>query len=568
MAVKIRETELVLSRRLEERSVEVTASGSLRLPSELPDAATPIRWKALASVDRVVADAASGRLEARGTLRGWVVYAAAGSESPDPAGAVFGGRLEGELPFTASTDLPPDAGDAAWQARATVRDVEGRFRTDGRTADVDVVISVRFAGVVRERTTAVSQVSATPPDRVETSSATLRVSVFQGEGRARLALEEAHGLDLPAGPTSRLRVLDLQVEPTITAAEPHDGGVLARGELAFELLYAVQRQAPAEGPPPGPSEASAPGTGEQPEVVAPVRLWDVHLASWTSPEGFETTIPIAGLEGTSRVRARAQLADASVRTLPAEGLVYITCQVDVEAQAVDARTVPVVADIRSSGPQTVEQRKVPLRLESPAGEGRRTFTGGATVELSGALPPVDRIVWSGVVVDAISTRPEAGRVHVSASATPWAYYLPYKPDARTNGVVFAFWPGAVNIEQVVAIPDLRPDAEISASFTGLSVEADLISRQTVEFTVSGQCLVEAQLPATQEVVAEAVAVRAPGPRQPSIYLVVTQPNDTLWKLARRYRTTPQQVQSANPDLGAREETEPLPAGSRLFIMGQ
>lgn len=568
MAVKIRETELVLSRRLEDRSVEATASGTLRLPSELPDAGTPIRWKALASIERVAPDPGAGRLEARGTVRAWVVYAAAGSESPDPAGALYGGRLEGELPFVAWIDLPPEGSDVGWQATAHVRDVDGRFRGDGRTADVDAVVSVQFAGVVGETTTAVSQLSATPPDRAEVTSANLRLNVFHGSERTRLALEEAHGLDLPAGTAARLRVLDVHVEPIITSAEARQGEVQVRGELGFELLYVVQRHADEQPEQPGAeatpeAEESRPAEGA---AARTARLWDVQLAAWSSTEGWETTLPIDGVGPGSRVRAQARVVDATVRTLPAEGLVYITCQVDAEAQASTVRTVPVVADIRSSGPQSVEVRKIAVALESPAGEGRRTFTASGTVEMTGTLPPVDRIVWSGVQIDSVSVRAEAGRAHVTASLTPWAYYLPYKPDARAMGLVFAFWPGSVSVEQVVSVPDLKADAEASATLTGLSVEADLINRQTVEFTVSGTCTVEARLFSSQEVVAEAVAVRQATGRQPSIYLVVTQPGDTLWKLSRRYHTTTQRVLATNPTLGAHEETAALPPGSRLFIM--
>ena len=567
VAVKIRETELVLSRRLEDRSVEATASGSLRLPSELPDAGTPVRWKALASIDRVAPDPGSGRLEARGTVRVWVVYAAAGSESPDPAGALYGGRLEGELPFTAGIDLPPEGEEARWQATAHVRDVDGRFRSDGRTADVDAVVSVRVGAVVNEATTAVSQISATPPDRAEVSVTNLRLNEFHGWERTRLALEEAHGLDLPSGPAARLRVLDLHVEPVITAAEAGQGEVLLRGELAFELLYAVQRHAENQAEFPG-AEVSSEDDAEHPAEAAAartVRLWDVQLATWSSAEAWETTLPIEGVGPGSRVRARAQVVDATVRALPAEGLVFITCQLDVEAQASTLRTVPVVADVRTSGPQSVEVRKIAVALETPAGEGRRTFTAGGTVEITGTLPPVERVLWSGVQVDGVSVRAEAGRAHITASLTPWAYYLPYKPDARAAGLVFAFWPGAVSVEQVVSVPDLKPDAEVTVALTGLSVEADLINRQTMEFTVSGTCTAEARVSSSQEVVAEAVAVRQATGRQPAIYLVVTQPGDTLWKLSRRYRTTAQRILATNPELGAHEETQALPAGSRLFI---
>ena len=566
MAVKIRETELLLSHRLEARSVEATASGTLRLSPELPDAGTAIRWKALAAVDRVVADAETGRLEVRGSLHAWVVYAAAGSESPDPVGALYGGRLEGELTFVAGFDLPPEGVEARWEATAQVRDVDGRFRGDGRTVDVDAVVQVVAMGTVAERTTAVSHVAATAPDRIEATPANLRLNIFfQGAQRTRLAVEEAHGLDLPGGTAARLRVLDLHVEPVITGAEARQGEVEVRGETVFSLLYAIQRHAEESPPEPG-------GDGEEDEGVEPgaasrtTRLWDVQLAAWSSTEGWTTTIPVPGVEPGTRVRAQAQAADAVVRVLPAEGLVYITCQIDVEAQAWAVRTVPVVADIRSAGPLPVEVRKVELRLESPAGEGRRTFTAGGTVEITGTLPPVDRIVWSGVQIDSLTVRPDTGRAHVTASLTPWAYYLPYKADERATGIVFALWPGAVTLEQTVSVPDLKGEAEVRAALSSLSVEADLINRQTVEFTVSGTCAVEAWLPASQEVVAEAVAVRAAAERQPSIYLVVTQPGDTLWKLSRRYRTSAQRLLAANPALGVHEETTALPAGSRLFIV--
>lgn len=572
MAVRIKESELRLTRRVEDRSVDATASGTLRLPSELPDAASVVRWRALASVERLTPDPASGRVEAQGRVRVWVVYVAAGSEAPDPVGAVYGGRMDGELSYSAWLEIPPEGEAAAWQVDVTVRDVEGRFRPDGRSADVDVVLGVHFTGVASEQNRVVTQVLASPPDRVDVSTANLRLKVVQGWATARINVEDARPLDVPGGGDRPLRVLDLRVQPLITGVEVRPGEAVVKGQLSYELLYAYQHQPAAQGndldagaPAEPAQEQAADGSGPA-ERQAPARAWHVDLASWPGQEGFESTLAIDGIGQGSQVKAQAFVTDASVRILGSEGVVSVSAQVEVRATATASQLVPVVAAIRADA-ASVEQRTVAVRVEAPAGEGRRTFTASTTVELPGGLPPIERIVWSGVGVDTITARPEPGRVHVSATATPWIYYLPYKAEPQSQGLHFASWPGALSIEQVLAIPDLRPEAEVRAQAGSMTAEVDLISRQTLEFTVSGTCQAEAETPVTQDVVAEAVLVRPSGNEpDPFIYLVVTQAGDTLWKLSRRYRTATQQILAANPDLEAYEETAPLPAGTRLFIL--
>lgn len=569
MAVRIRESTLTGTRRIEDRTVEATASGSLRLPGELPDVASVIRWTALCSVDRVEPDPASGRVEAHGRVRVWVVYQAAGAESPDPAGGVFGGRLDGELSFSASAEVPQEGENPSWSVTPVVRDVDGRFRPDGRTADVDTVVNLRFEATATEESRVVSQVWASPPERIEASTATLRLRTILGRASHRLSVEEAHGLDLPGGPGSRFRVLDVHVQPILQPGQASTGEVIAKGELAYEVLYAAQQSSSAQlGLDESPGGVLPGGDGvvsgeEGSPSASPA--WVVKLASWTGSEGFESAIPIEGTAPASLVRTSARVVDVAVRTLVADGMVVISSQVELQAMAMRQDSVPVITDLRAEG-GTIEQRKISRRLDAPAGEGRRTFSSSATLDLPQGQVPIDRIVWSGSSVESLSARAEPGRVHVSASLTPWAYYLPHRADAQSGGLRFAAWPSALSVEQVVALPDLRPEAEVEARIESVTSEFDLISRQTVEVTVSGTCRVEAQTASVQDVLAEAVFVKPPEGPEPLLYLVVTQAGDTVWKLSRRYRTSPERILAANPDLQGYDETQALPVGARLFIV--
>lgn len=565
----------MLTRRLEERTVDASASGSVRLGAELPDAGQVIRWQAFATVDRVGTEPGTGRVEAQGRVRVWAVYTARGSESSDPLGAVFGGHLEGEPRWMAWIDAPASSVPTVWDVRVQVRDVEGRFRADGRTADVDVVLSVTFSGAERQTTSLVTHAWATPPDRLEVVSAPLRLQVLLDAERSRFSVSESRALDLPAGAGTRFRVLDVRATPSITQVEAKPGAVVVRGEIGYELLYAVQRSsrtgAAAGDETPIADAGLLASEPEQPPATesspAPSgRHWEAALASWSSAEPFVVTVPLANSGPAASGRAFATVSDVVVRAAPAEGIVHVTAEVDLAVHVYGARTLPVVTDLRPSEPTEVEQRRVSLGLESYLGEGRRTFSAQATVELPAGGAAVDRVLWCGARVESVSWRPEGSRLQVSLTLSPWMYYLPYRPDARTGGLVFMAWPSAMAVEQAVAMGELKPQAQATVGVVNLLAEADLINRQTVEFTVSGMVVAEARLGGEQEVVAEAVVAAPQEQPPPFFYLVVTQPGDTLWKLARRYRTSEQAIAQANPSLANLAATAPLGPGQRLFIL--
>lgn len=580
---------MVLTRHLDERTVEATASGTLRLPSELPDVARAIHWRAFACVEQVKPDPGGGRVEASGRVRVWVVYTAAGSEAADPAGAVFGGRLEGDLAFTARADVGAFGEAAVWDVRVRVNDVDGRFRADARTADVDVVLQLTFAGIERTATSVVTHASATAPCRVESATAHLRAASIQSVERTRISLVEGRDLPVPRG-AGRVRILAADAAVAVTRAQVEAGGVAVEGSVSFELLYTYQRapRAP-EGASarPGTEAGQATGEGAAAEVAAPgqagpeeaggisggepsERGWEAAFTTWTSAEPFRLSVPVGSAQPGHAVRARAAATDVVARAA-GEGRVELTVEVQVDVAVYATRALQVVTDIRGCEQLPVEQRKVSVAVENLLPEARRSFAASGTLELPAGQPPVERVLWCGVHLEPHPVRVDGNRAFVSASATPWMYYVPYKADARTGGLAFVSWPAAISVEQAVPLTEVRPQGQVHAwvSFSGVSAEADLINRQTVECSVAGTVVVSGRQWQEQEVVAEAVALQLrTGEAAPFFYLVVTQPGDTLWKLSRRYETSPESLAQANPELSGLELSAPLPVGRKLFVYRQ
>ena len=552
---------MVLTRHLDEQTVETTASGTLRLPAELPDVARPIHWRAFACVEQVKADPQGGRVEAAGRVRVWLTYAAAGSEAAEPAGALFGGRLEGDLGFVARAEAPPGSEAAAWDVRWRVVDVEGRVRGDGRSADVDVVLQVAFEGAEPMATAVVTQAAATEPCRVEATSVQLRPAALVALERGRITLSDGWELPVPRG-AGRARILQADAAVSLSRAQAEDGGVALEGSVRYDVMFAFQR----------PARAGAGGGEEEGEAdeaateVAEEPGWEVGFSSWSPPEPFQVTLPAAAVRPGQAVRARAAVSDLVVRAT-GDGRVELAAEVQLEAIVEAALTLQAVTDIRGCEQLPVEQRKVSLVVESPLPEARRSFAASATLELPNGQSPVDRLVWCGVHLEPQPVRVEGNRAFVVASATPWMYYVPYKA-GRDAGLVYVSWPSAITVEQAVALADTRSHGAVRAwvLFGGVSAEADLINRQTVEFSVAGVAVVHARQRQEQEVVAEAVAVPVRGGEPaPFFYLVVTQPGDTLWKLSRRYDTSPEALARSNPELGGLELSAPLAPGRRLFV---
>jgi len=195
------------------------------------------------------------------------------------------------------------------------------------------------------------------------------------------------------------------------------------------------------------------------------------------------------------------------------------------------------------------------------GEAQKIEEALGTLDLPEGLPAIDRLLYGTATaeVDEVHVLGDkvAVELHVDAE-------LVYAGRGPVEGAVHvAHWARAIELDFEVPVRGAEPGLERRVRAEVLDAAFDLINRESVELQV--RLAVEVALHREVEVdaVAEAVEVPPPEANPPTYTFVVIRPQDTLWKLAARYRSHPEVIVAANSWLES--EQSPLIPGRKLCI---
>ncbi len=143
------------------------------------------------------------------------------------------------------------------------------------------------------------------------------------------------------------------------------------------------------------------------------------------------------------------------------------------------------------------------------------------------------------------------------------YYLAHSED-DVKPLYRAVFPEALSFQHTVVVPGLEPGMQPQIKLSVSQIQPDLINRETVEVALMVRSAVTATEYLELEVAVEAVQVAPPaGDDPPTLTYVFVQPGDSIWKLARQYHTTEEEIFRSNPKL--QDDPGLLKPGDRLQI---
>lgn len=431
-----------------------------------------------------------------------------------------------EVPFAFLLDLPGVAEGDAVETRVQVEGCSLDLRSDQVTLDVDAVLDFSAR---KERIESVLVATAARTQAVEAETRSVRVRNLLGSATATV---EAGGELSLAGRAAPQNLLRIEADSEVTEAFVDEGKVRVKGYVNYSAFY-----------------VAADGSGPQ-------------YSHWPRGVAFETEVAVDGARrgAVADVKVAPGAPDARVVGTDEGRELSLRTPLTLAVTVYDTREVPMVTALSSERTE-VAVRKEHISLLESVGEGSVTERADTTLELPEGLPGIERILYGEATATVDDVHVLGDKVAVEFHVDVELVYLGRA--GKEGGVHIARWPKAIGMDVEIPLEGAEPGLERSVIVSVEAIQFDLINRESVD----AQVIVAASAAVSREVeleaVVEAVEVPPAEAAPPTYTFVVTQPGDTVWKLAARYRVRPDVIARAN-DWVAGVEGE-LPTGRKVCV---
>ncbi|QTL99463.1 DUF3794 domain-containing protein [Iocasia frigidifontis] len=498
-----------------------TVSQNITVPNGKPDIERVIDVKAdLLDVESNIED---GGVEVTGTIEAGVVYVGIVPEDEPQQPVHF---FEGQLTFTNFFDFPEAEPGMNVFVDINIRRVSWDFNENApRTVEVDVVLSKFVKLTEYQQITVVTDVTGIPEENIVEEL--LRIEDVIGENTVTSVITGR--LELPPGKPPIERVLKVLAEIQDVTTEITNEGVIVEGDIFGGAMYVADVE-----------------DGDQP----------VHFLEDTIH--FTETVDVAGAEEDMTVHTNLTIKRLSFDFID-EDTVEIDVVVQFFVKVTEPKQVTVITDIISD---LVEIERELLRVEDVVGEDVVHETISSILNIPPEKPLAQRIIEpSARIVEYEATTDEDG-VYLEGDIEAAAVYVGVAEEGEfLQPVHFVETPEGnyFNFDNFIDIPGTEPGmnthtevevTKVNASLTDCeevngtqvcsAIEFDIVIRKFAKVTEFRQ----------MEIVTDLVVISPAADDEcpPSYVVYVVQAGDTLWKIARRYRTTVDALIEANPNI--------------------
>lgn len=320
------------------------------------------------------------------------------------------------------------------------------------------------------------------------------------------------------------RILTYQVKPTGINYEVGRDKIFVKGFLELAMVY-----------------VGCDDDGLPTEVFA--HEWN-RTAGTAIP--FETSINMDTDDKELTVLPRIKLSNGKLEMKTPREMRY---WVDVQYEAVVSEVVQkeVVSNADCSGDQVIDVLKKLLNFEEFLGEKTGVISLESSLDLPGSFVPERLLVWEGSPKD-ITLEAAEDKVLVEGSLDLRLIYVTDNTDG--SGVQVANWDRPSNcsipLAGVIDFPGIQPGTLLRSQVEVDSLNLELTGEQTIQATGTVMLRVMARAPRSLMALRDCAAVEPVDPSsRPSMLFYVVQPGDTLWKIARQYQITVDNLARAN-----------------------
>jgi hypothetical protein len=533
MALRVKDDIVQLEAIIGANSSQTVTEGTVTIPSSMLAADRIVKVTAVPHVKEQWVE--EDRVHIDGTIAVTLIYAG----HYDTGQAYYGSlQIADGVPFSHFVDIPGAKPQMQSQCEANILDLQSTVRSDGRTVDLDMVLELSATTAESQEITLVTDVAASHPAKLRVSKDSLRIEDVVGEGIAQVELREL--LPLPVGSVPALRLLELQGQfrPTDTRVAV-DRAVIS-GMMSYKAVCATTDE----------------NTGEEQVVI---HRWDDFAR-------LELGAEILGSRQGMLIYPKVAPPVISGRLVSDGQMVAVEGILACMAKVTQPLDITVATELSAETEIEVGVRRESIKVQQRGDAVTKDVYVDGTVELSESRPPLERLLDMEAKAAVTNTSVLGGRVSVSGYVDLAAMYIG-RTDDFSQPVYHATWGSAGAFETSMNVPGAAAltGADVEAGVVIQDVRAELLSRDTIGFHVTAKVSCRLQETLSKEVVAEAVELREFKGRPPLYTCVALQPEDTLWKLATKYRTSIESLLEHNPALAEVVTTGTLPVSGKIMI---
>lgn len=532
MSLRLQRRSLHIERVAGEGSAETVAEGTVRIPDRYPPIGRALQLTAHPIVNNV--EPTDDRVLIEGVVRlafTYVSFEEAPQETEEDGERSVSERLqrvewEDELSFAYLLEVMGATEESHVDVEARTSSVAYDVRGDDASVDVDVILKL-YARLVETDSLDLTVGATGTGIEYEVEEVRVRSKLAEIETTGRVTAEvPLAGRSIPES------ILDVQIEPSLIEVTQGDGEVLIRGSFDCNCLYVG-------------SEGAGPQYVEWPKGIT----FQLKTPSFDNigPAAWESKVEVASV-------------DYYVDQSSDGATLRLDIQLNAYAAAYRGEVISCVQRI-SSDEGEVACRIDEVQVYEAVGEGSTRSELQGVLELPDGLPPIERLLKgeARLVVDDVHVLGD--KVAIEGQV---AIDLMYVGRGEGGGEIHtARWPYGITVDMEVPIPGAEPGLDRNVSATVRRLEFDLINRETVEVRVQVAADARVGRMTSVETVVEAVEVPPEPADPPTFTFVVTTEDDTLWKLAQVYRTTPEAILAHNEWIS---EEEPLGRGRKVCIV--
>jgi LysM repeat protein len=376
-------------------------------------------------------------------------------------------------------------------------------------------LNLRITPLSNQSHQVVSGLFTPSPEKLNILKEQLSVEAVEGLKEAQFPLQTT--LFIANNKPGIYKILKHLITPTGLTWEVNRGKLTIRGSLNHSLIYI------------GGDDEGQPS--------------QVFVNHWNQETGmavpFEVHLESAQIEPNLLVTPTVTIGDF---TIERRSYREIQCRVNLLASVKMTKTIQVelVGEVNSNTDELIDVQKGALTLEEYNGEASGDIGIDVTLELPFGQPGIERILaYEGKLIGAEAEATEQA-VAINANLSGVLIYMAEGFDAPRLMMSHLENDSqrGIPITGIIDFPGLNPEARLDPWLQLDNLKLEMVGSRSLKISGTIKAKVTARTSRYISILTDCALVPPVDPAtRPSMLFYIVQPDDTLWKIARRYQTT-------------------------------
>lgn len=390
-------------------------------------------------------------------------------------------------------------------------------------------LNLRITPLSNQNNQVVSGLLTPSPEKLNILKEQISVEVNEDLKEAQFPLQST--LFIANNKPGIYKILKHLITPTGLTWEVNRGKLTIRGSLNHSLIY-----------------IGGDDDGQPSQIF--VNHWNLETGMAVP---FEVHLESTQIEPNLLVTPAVAIGDF---TIERRSYREIQCRLNLQASVKMTKTIQpeLISEVTSNTDDLIDIQKSTLSLEEYNGEASGDIGIEATLELPFGQPGMERILaYEGRLIGAEAEATEQ-TIAVNANLSCTLTYMAEGFDAPRLMMIHLENDSqrGIPITGMIDFPGLNPEARLEPWLQLDDLKLEMVSARSLKISGTIKVKVTARTPRFISVLKDCALVPPVDPAtRPSMLFYIVQPDDTLWKIARRYQTTVNALvrvnQLANPN---------------------